>query len=111
MSDRNSKSDNRLMEERREKLQGLRVNGFNYPSTIAIDSFSKEIIGEHDSSSKEDLEGLNKEFKIAGRMMAKRVMGKSSFSRIKDGTGSIQVFLSKADLGEESYGNFKTMDV
>ena len=35
MSDKNSKSDNRLIEERREKLQGLRESGFNYPSTIA----------------------------------------------------------------------------
>ena len=111
MSDKNSKSDNRLIEERREKLQGLRKSGFNYPSTIAKDSSSKDIIDEHDSLSKEDIEALSKEFTIAGRMMAKRIMGKSSFSRIKDGNGSIQIFLSQADLGEESYSNFKTMDV
>ena len=56
MSDKNSKSDNRLIEERREKLQGLRESGFNYPSTIAKDSSSKDIIDEHDSLSKEDIE-------------------------------------------------------
>ena len=111
MSDKNSKSDNRLIEERREKLQGLRESGFNYPSTIAKDSSSKDIIDEHDSLSKEDIEALSKEFTIAGRMMAKRIMGKSSFSRIKDGNGSIQIFLSQSDLGEEPYSNFKTMDV
>ena len=111
MSDKNPKSDNRLVEERREKLNSLREGGFNYPSTIEITSCASEMIDEYDALSKEDLEGLDKEFSIAGRMMAKRVMGKSSFSRIKDGTGSIQIFLSNADLGDDSYQSFKTMDV
>ena len=111
MSDKNPKSDNRLVEERREKLKSLREGGFNYPSTIEITSSASEMIDEYDVLSKEDLEGLDKEFSIAGRMMAKRVMGKSSFSRIKDGTGSIQIFLSNADLGDDSYQSFKTMDV
>ena len=111
MSDKNPKSDNRLVEERREKLNSLREGGFNYPSTIEITSSASEMIDEFDALSKEDLEGLDKEFSIAGRMMAKRVMGKSSFSRIKDGTGSIQIFLSNADLGDDSYQSFKTMDV
>ena len=111
MSDKNPKSDNRLVEERREKLNSLREGGFNYPSTIEITSSASEMIDEYDALSKEDLEGLDKEFSIAGRMMAKRVMGKASFSRIKDGTGSIQIFLSNADLGDDSYQSFKTMDV
>ena len=111
MSDKNPKSDNRLVEERREKLNSLREGGFNYPSTIEITSSASEMIDEYDALSKEDLEGLDKDFSIAGRMMAKRVMGKSSFSRIKDGTGSIQIFLSNADLGDDSYQSFKTMDV
>ena len=102
MSDKNSKSDNRLVDERREKLTSLREGGFNYPSTIEINSSTLSIIDEYDSLKKEDLEGIDKEFSIAGRMMAKRVMGKSSFSRIKDGKGSIQVFLSNSDLGDEA---------
>ena len=111
MSDKNSKSDNRLVDERREKLNSLREGGFNYPSTIEINSSTASIINEYDSMKKEDLEGIDREFSIAGRMMAKRVMGKSSFSRIKDGKGSIQVFLSNSDLGDEAYESFKTMDV
>ena len=111
MSDKNSKSDNRLVDERREKLNSLREGGFNYPSTIEINSSTASIIDEYDSMKKEDLEGIDREFSIAGRMMAKRVMGKSSFSRIKDGKGSIQVFLSNSDLGDDSYESFKTMDV
>ena len=111
MSENNSKNDNRLIAERREKLTSLRSDGFNYPPTIKISTCAKDIIDEYDSLSKEDLEGIKGEFTIAGRMMAKRVMGKSSFSLIKDGSGSIQIFLSMKDLGDESYSNFKTMDV
>ena len=111
MSENNSKNDNRLIAERREKLTTLRSDGFNYPPTIKTSTCAKDIIDEYDSLSKEDLEGIKGEFTIAGRMMAKRVMGKSSFSLIKDGSGSIQIFLSMKDLGDESYSNFKTMDV
>ena len=111
MSENNSKNDNRLIAERREKLTSLRSDGFNYPPTIKTSTCAKDIIDEYDSLSKEDLEGIKGEFTIAGRMMAKRVMGKSSFSLIKDGSGSIQIFISMKDLGDESYSNFKTMDV
>ena len=111
MSENNSKNDNRLIAASREKLTTLRSDGFNYPPTIKPSTCAKDIIDEYDSLNKEDLEGIKGEFTIAGRMMAKRVMGKSSFSLIKDGSGSIQIFISKKDLGDESYSNFKTMDV
>ena len=55
MSDKNPKSDNRLVEERREKLNSLREGGFNYPSTIKITSSASEMIDEYDALSKEDL--------------------------------------------------------
>ena len=75
---------NKLVEERRNKLTALRESGFNFPKSIAISSFSKDLNAEFEKSTKEDLETLNKEVAIAGRMMAKRVMGKSSFSKIAE---------------------------
>ena len=102
---------NKLIEERRNKLTALRESGFNYPKSTAITSYSKELNDEFEKSTKEDLEKLNKEVAIAGRMMAKRVMGKSSFSKIKDGTGSIQIFLNSKNLSKELYDQFKTSDV
>ena len=66
MSDKNSKSDNRLVDERREKLTSLREGGFNYPSTIEINSSTASIIDEYDSMKKEDLDGIDREFSIAG---------------------------------------------
>ena len=102
---------NKLIKERRSKLSSLRESGFNFPKPIPIDSYCIDLNNNHEESSKEDLENLNKEVAIAGRMMAKRIMGKSSFSKIKDGTSSIQIFINSKNVSEELYEHFKTYDV
>ena len=102
---------NKLIKERRSKLSSLRESGFNFPKPIPIDSYCIDLNNKHEESSKEDLESLNKEVTIAGRMMAKRIMGKSSFSKIKDGTSSIQIFINSKNVSEEFYEQFKTYDV
>ena len=102
---------NKLIKERRSKLGSLRESGFNFPKPIPIDSYCIDLNNNHEESSKEDLENLNKEVAIAGRMMAKRIMGKSSFSKIKDGTSSIQIFINSKNVSEELYEQFKTYDV
>ena len=102
---------NKLIKERRSKLSSLRESGFNFPKPIPIDSYCIDLNNDHEESNKEDLESLNKEVAIAGRMMAKRIMGKSSFSKIKDGTSSIQIFINSKNVSEELYEQFKTYDV
>ena len=102
---------NKLIKERRSKLSSLRESGFNFPKPFPIDSYCIDLNNNHEESSKEDLENLNKEVAIAGRMMAKRIMGKSSFSKIKDGTSSIQIFINSKNVSEELYEQFKTYDV
>ena len=52
-----------------------------------------------------------KEAAIAGRMMFKRVMGKASFCNVQDLKGSIQVYVARDSVGEESYKDFKKMDI
>ena len=102
---------NKLIKERRSKLSSLRESGFNFPKPIPIDSYCFDLNNKHEESSKEELENLNKEVTVSGRMMAKRVMGKSSFSKIKDGTSSIQIFINSKNVSEELYEQFKTYDV
>ncbi len=102
---------NKLIAERRSKLSSLRESGFNFPKPIPIDSFSIELNEQYKGSTKEELEKLNKEVAVAGRMMAKRIMGKSSFSKIKDGTDSIQIFLNSKEIPQELYEQFKTYDI
>ena len=97
---------NQLVKVRREKLENLRSEGkdpyqitkFNRTHT------SKEIMENYD-----ELEG--KDVTIAGRLMAKRIMGKASFCHIQDSEGKLQSYVSINDLGEESYKAFKEDDI
>ncbi|MEY8211835.1 MAG: lysine--tRNA ligase [Gammaproteobacteria bacterium] len=107
----NTDDQNKLILERRKKLESLREGGFNYPRGLEIDAYSQDLQEQFASLTGEDLQSRNKEVMVAGRMMAKRVMGKSSFSKIKDGTGEIQIFLSSSKLSPETYDQFKTLDV
>ena len=102
---------NKLVEERRNKLLSMREEGFNYPISIEIDATVKDLFEAYGESTREEVSDANKTVKIAGRMMAKRIMGKSSFSKVVDSSGSIQLFLNSKNLDEKTYNNFKTYDV
>jgi len=49
--------------------------------------------------------------KVAGRMMLKRVMGKASFATLQDSTGRIQIYITRDDVNEELYADFKHWDL
>lgn len=103
--------ENRLIAERREKLNRLRASGPAYPNDFTPDQHAAELhdaYGEHD---KEALAELNKPVKVAGRMMLKRVMGRASFATLQDGSGRIQIYLDRSVLGQETYDEFKTWDI
>ena len=50
-------------------------------------------------------------FRIAGRLMTKRPMGKAAFFNIQDQTGSIQCYLKKAELDEKSLASYENIDI
>lgn len=91
---------------RRQKLQGLLDAGKN-PYAITryqVSHHSAQIIADFDA-----LEG--QEVSVAGRMMSRRVMGKASFAHLQDAQGSIQIYVTRDDLGQEDYQAFKQYDV
>lgn len=97
---------NHLLQVRREKLADLQANGKN-PFQITkydVTNHSMEIKNAFD-----EFEG--KEVSLAGRMMSKRVMGKASFCSIQDLQGSIQAYVARDNIGEESYKDFKKLDI
>ena len=97
---------NQLLKVRREKLAELQANGKD-PFQI-----TKYDVTVHSTDVKEQYaEYEGKEVSIAGRMMSKRVMGKASFCNVQDLKGNIQCYVCRDDLGEDSYKDFKRMDI
>ena len=106
----NDADENHLIAERRAKLAQLREQGVAFPNDFRRTHLAGELHAAHDQSSAEQLEAQAVVVTVAGRMMAKRVMGKASFATIADPSGSIQLFLQVAAL-PDSYERFKTWDV
>ena len=87
---------------RREKLQKLVSEGKNPYEQVKYE------VNADSASIKADFEAYEgKTVSIAGRMMSRRIMGKASFSHIADKSGSIQLYVSRDDLGEENYTSYK----
>jgi lysyl-tRNA synthetase, class II len=104
--------ENRLIAQRREKLKALREKGNAFPNDFRRDSLAAELHAEYDEKSKEELEQMQVPVKVAGRMMAKRIMGKASFAQLQDMSGRIQLFLQRDSLPEGIYNDgFKKWDV
>ncbi len=112
MADRDSAADeNRLITERREKLMRLREAGTAFPNDFRRDAVAGELHAAYDQQSNESLEGEARIVRVAGRMLAKRRMGKVSFASIQDRTGQIQLFIERDAVGADLYDSFKTWDL
>lgn len=97
---------NQLRKVRREKLANLQAEG-NDPFKITkydVDTHAQDCKDKYD-----EYEG--KDVSIAGRLMAKRVMGKASFCNVMDVSGNIQCYVARDEVGEEPYKAFKKMDI
>ena len=105
-----NQDENALIRERREKLGRLRAGGRAFPNDFKRDALAEELHAVYGKHSPEALDEGQVRVRVAGRMMAKRVMGKASFAHIQDGSGRIQLFLQKDALGE-TYEQFKSWDI
>ena len=104
MANENQKGQdlNEILRLRREKLAQLQEAGKD-PFQITkfdVTAHSTDVLERF-----EELEG--KEVAVAGRLMAKRVMGKASFGHIQDKEGKVQCYVTRDNLGEEAYTEFK----
>ena len=97
---------NQLRKVRREKLADLQANG---KDPFVITKFDQTHHSMEIKDNFDEMEG--KTVTIAGRMMSKRVMGKASFCGIQDLQGNIQSYVARDSVGEESYKDFKKMDI
>jgi lysyl-tRNA synthetase, class II len=102
--------ENKLIAERRAKLEQLRGAGNAFPNDYRRNALAAQLHSAFGDRSPEWLEANPARVNVGGRMLFKRVMGKASFAKIADRTGQIQLFLQQDTLGE-AYEAFKGWDV
>jgi lysyl-tRNA synthetase class 2 len=100
-----------LIAQRRAKLNALREAGNAFPNDFRRDAIAGELHAEYDQKDNDLLEASPVRVKVAGRLMAKRVMGKASFAQLQDMSGRIQLFLQRETLPEGVYQDFKGWDI
>ena len=103
--------ENQLITERREKLAAIRLQGIAFPNDFKPKHHAAELLRQHGDQENEELEPLNIAVVVAGRLMLKRVMGKASFCTVQDGTGQIQLFVTRDALGDDAYAAFRHWDL
>ncbi len=111
VSKKQGNKENKLVAERRRKLDELRAGGFSFPNEFRRTALAGQLHHIYDSYSNETLEQDKIEVQVGGRLMTKRVMGKASFVTIQDRTGRLQLFLQRDNLSADIYQQFKTWDL
>lgn len=111
MSNGKQQSENKLIAERRSKLDAMRVHGNAYPNDFRRNALAEELHRTYEAHEDEPLRDEHVAVTVSGRMMAKRVMGKASFIKLQDRSGQIQVRLERDRLAEGVYQGFKKWDV
>ena len=102
----NEQDINKLVQVRREKLFELQNQGAD---PYEVTEYDRTHTAGQIKANYEEYE--NKDVSVAGRIIAKRIMGKASFCTILDSDEKIQSYVSINDLGEESYKAFKSFDI
>ena len=101
-----------LVKLRRDKLAQLFSKGINpYLNRFKVKDNIGSLIDKFSENSKEELEQIGNQCLVAGRMMARRGHGKTTFCHIKDYAGQIQVYIRKDGIGEEEYEHFSIFDI
>jgi len=101
----------RLVAQRKEKLAAWREAGAAFPNDFRPSAAAAELQATYANDDADTLESGAHEVAVAGRLLAKRVMGKLSFATLQDGSGRIQLFVQRDLLGEDAYKAFKQMDI
>ncbi len=103
--------ENKLIAQRRAKLNALREEGYAFPNDFRRNAMAGELHAEYGDKDNEQLEASPVRVKVAGRLMAKRVMGKAAFAQLQDMTGRMQLFLQRDSLPDGVYQAFKGWDI
>ncbi len=108
----NNFEENKIIKERRLKLAQIREKHQDaYPNNYKPSDYSADLVSKFSNYDRESLEKIDRKVIIAGRVMLKRIQGKTSFFSLKDSSGKIQLYLNKDLLGDDLYSEIKTHDL
>ncbi|OGT59794.1 MAG: lysine--tRNA ligase, partial [Gammaproteobacteria bacterium RIFCSPHIGHO2_12_FULL_43_28] len=102
---------NDLILQRRAKLAEWRKQGKAYPTDFKRDALAADLLNAHADKDETTLEAQPVHVKVAGRIMTRRLMGKASFTHIRDVSGRIQLYIRQDDVGDAMYDEFKQWDL
>ena len=100
--------ENEQFEQRKEKLDQLKESGINpFANDFKPSDLASDLIAKYGELSEDDLKDISEEFSLAGRVMAIRDFGKSTFFHIADRSGRIQGYMKRDVVGEDEQKAFK----
>ncbi|MFZ3231648.1 MAG: lysine--tRNA ligase [Pseudobdellovibrio sp.] len=103
--------DNPIKAEKRKKLHALRAKGINpYPYSFDVNAHVANLVKDYSVLTAGEKK-TETNFRIAGRLMTLRMMGKASFFNIQDNTGSLQCYIKVEELTENDRTSFDLIDL
>ena len=102
-----AQDENKLIAERRGKLQDLRISGKAYPNDFRRTATAGHLQAEYGESSKDDLEAADRDYAVAGRLVRNR----GAFLLIQDDSDSIQLYINRKALDEDTLADIKSWDL
>ncbi len=103
--------ENEQIAVRRTKLEALRELGPAYPNDFRPDAQAAALAGEFGELEAEAVEERSGVYRLGGRVVALRKMGKTTFLKIQDMTGALQAFVNVDGIGTEAYASVRKLDV
>jgi lysyl-tRNA synthetase class 2 len=104
--------EKKIYELRQQKLKQIEALGQQaYPHKFAFTHTIPEILSEFGQKTAEQLDNERVNVKVAGRMIAVRLMGKAAFAHLQQGGQKLQIYVKKDAVGDKGFELFKLLDL
>ncbi|HEX8818164.1 MAG TPA: lysine--tRNA ligase [Terriglobales bacterium] len=104
--------DEKIYQLRRDKLQQIEALGQRtYPTRYEFTHSIPDILTNYSSKSAEELDGARTNVRVAGRIMAIRLMGKAGFAHLQQSGQKLQIYVKKDAVGEKAFELYKLLDL
>ncbi len=104
--------DENIYELRRQKLKQIEALGQQaYPNRYDFTHTIPQILADYSGKTAEELEQNRVSVRVAGRIMANRLMGKAAFAHLQQGGQRLQIYVKKDAVGEKGFELYKLLDL